>query len=127
MDLAGNIVGRAGELTAVHVVHRQDQIAPLKLALACRIAFVLLAAVVAAKIRGRDHGDQQGRAVQARFDALPPALAPLDGFLVGEDGEFDAGLHAHLPRQTLAEVRDLVLLVLVVEMGVAEKGGGDRS
>ncbi|CAM5688517.1 hypothetical protein SGLAM104S_07720 [Streptomyces glaucescens] len=77
----------------------------------------------AEQTRGDDDQQQRHR-VQRLVDALLPVLAPGDVVAVLEDGEFLAGLRPDLRGEPFPELRELAVVVLIVEADMAHERRG---
>src|SRR5215470_10619961 len=83
----------------------------------------LLPALVAGEEARRQHRHEEGHGNQRGVDPRPPLLPPGDTVTILEDPHVAADLEADLALQRPAELSDAAPATLVIDMGVAKKGG----
>ena len=88
----------------------------------CEEEFEFSAAGGAAEETRGEDDQQQRHNVQGLFDALLPVLFPGDVGPVLEYRELLTRLHPDFGGQTISELAELAVVVLVIEAGVAHKG-----
>ena len=111
------------QLRGAHVVHRQDQILTAQVALPRQEPLDFRTAGGAAEKTGGDDDQQQCHRVQCLVKPLLPVLPPGDVMAILKDQKLLAGLHPDLGAESLTELAELTVVVLIIETDVAHERG----